>query len=68
MCKVKLERAKQLLSGLSGEKERWLVSLEELEQKLTTIVPDVLLSAALIAYMGAFTQNYRKQAEESWLF
>ena len=35
---------------------------------MTTVVPDVLLSAAVIAYLGQFTQNYRKQAVESWLY
>lgn len=54
-CQIKLERAKALLTGLSGEKDRWLISLEDIEKKLTTIVPDVLLSAAMIAYTGAFT-------------
>jgi len=63
-----LERAKTLLTGLSGEKERWLVSLAEIEIKLETIVPDVLLSSAMIAYLGAFTSSYRKLAVSSWLF
>ena len=39
-----------------------------METNLTTIVPDVLLSAAIVAYLGAFTQNYRQIAIESWLF
>lgn len=55
LCEIKLERAKQLLSGLSGEKERWLVSSEEIEVKLTTVVPDMILSSAIIAYLGSFT-------------
>ena len=67
-CELKLSRAKQLLSGLGGEKERWLISLEDIEQKLTTVVPDVLLSASMIAYLGVFTQTYRRQAIESWLY
>jgi len=29
MCQIKLERARSLLTGLGGEKERWLISLEE---------------------------------------
>ena len=68
LCELKLKRAQQLLQGLGGEKERWLISLEEIEHKLTTVVPDVLLSAAMIAYLGSFTQNYRRQAIESWLY
>ena len=35
---------------------------------MTTIVPDVLLAAAAIAYLGAFTAKYRKQAIDSWLY
>lgn len=65
---IKLARAKQLLVGLSGEKDRWLISLEDIEVKLNTIVPDVLLAAATISYLGAFTKKYRKQAVESWLY
>ena len=44
-----------MLEGLGGEKERWIDCLEEVETNLTTIVPDVLLSAAIVAYLGAFT-------------
>jgi len=54
-CEVKLSRAKQLLSGLGGEKDRWLISLEEIEVKLTTVVPDMLLAAGVVAYLGSFT-------------
>lgn len=45
-----------------------MISLEEIEHKLTTVVPDVLLSASVIAYLGSFTQAYRRQAVESWLY
>lgn len=34
--------------------------MEMLEQKIVTIVPDVLLSAAMIAYLGPFTSSYRR--------
>lgn len=64
---MKLERAKTLLAGLECEKVRWLVSKEDLEQKIVTIVPDVLLSSAMIAYLGPLTSAYRRQALESWL-
>ena len=67
-CQIKLERAKALLEGLGGERERWADSLDEVESNLTTIVPDVLLSSAIVAYLGAFTQNYRRLVLDSWLF
>ena len=65
-CEVKLQRAKALLEGLGEEKERWILSLEEVENSLATIVPDMLLSAGVIAYLGSFTQTYRKIAVDSW--
>ena len=67
-CHIKLERARALLEGLGGERERWADSLDEVESNLTTIVPDVLLSSAIVAYLGAFTQNYRRLVLDSWLF
>ena len=57
-----------MLSGLGGEKVRWEISLLEIEDKLTTVVPDMLLSAAVVAYLGAFTKLYRKEAIDSWLY
>ena len=65
---MKLERAKSLLSGLDKEKERWLVSKSDLEHKIATIVPDVLLSAAMIAYLGPLIASYRREALESWMY
>ena len=59
-CELKLERAKQLLSGLGGEKDRWLLSMDELDIKLNTVVPDMLAASAIIAYLGSFTQVFRK--------
>jgi dynein heavy chain len=56
-----------LLEGLGGEKDRWIDCLEEVENNLATVVPDVLLSAAIVAYLGAFTQTYRQIAIDSWL-
>jgi len=67
-CTVRLERAKVLLEGLSGEKERWIASLQQVEENLKTIVPDMLLCASMIAYLGPYSQNYRNNMAANWHF
>lgn len=56
-CEAKLERAQKLIGGLSDEKTRWKESSEELDAKLSNLVGDVLLSAGVIAFLGAFTSS-----------
>ena len=58
--KNKLERAESLTSGLGGEKIRWNNVIENLTHKYDNIVGDVLLSSAIVAYLGAFTVDYRQ--------
>lgn len=57
-CEQKLERAQKLIGGLSDEKTRWKESSEELDAKLGNLVGDVLISSAVIAFLGAFTASY----------
>ncbi len=59
LCEKKLIRAKQLISGLGGEKERWTNNAIELGHKYINITGDVLLSSAVVAYLGAFTVDFR---------
>ena len=59
LCSKKLDRAEQLIGGLGGEKKRWTISAEELGEKYINITGDVLLSAAVVAYLGAFTVDFR---------
>ena len=67
MCTVKLDRAQKLISGLGGEKTRWSACAEELGEEYEKLTGDVVLSAAQVAYLGAFTQNYRDSAIKSWV-
>jgi dynein heavy chain len=60
-CEQQSDRAKKLLNGLSGEKERWIESSFALDASNNAIVGDVLLSSAIVAYFGAFTGHYRQQ-------
>jgi len=65
--KVKLVRAEQLMSGLGGEKTRWGEIKLELEDRFNNISGDMLLSAAMIAYLGPFTAVFRKRALKNWV-
>jgi hypothetical protein len=60
LTKLKLERAEKLIHGLGGEKARWTAQIKELTHIYDNIVGDVLLSAAVLAYLGAFTFDYRQ--------
>jgi hypothetical protein len=55
MCTVKIERAEQLIGGLGGERIRWISAAKELGEAYPALTGDSLLSAGIIAYVGAFT-------------
>lgn len=59
LCSQKLTRAEQLISGLSGEKNRWSQTAKDLQSTLDNAIGDVLLSSGVVAYLGAFTVDYR---------
>ena len=62
----KVDRSMTLLSSLSSEQERWDVGSKTFEQEMGTIVGDVLLSAAFLAYGGFFDQHYRQIMRREW--
>lgn len=63
---LRLDRAQKLIDGLSGEKQRWTATSEQLASRLTNLTGDVLLASAQICYLGAFTSGYRQEALENW--
>lgn len=60
MCSKKLERAEQLIGGLGGEKTRWSEMASNLGILYNNLTGDILISAAIVAYLGAFTSSYRQ--------
>jgi dynein heavy chain 1 len=64
--KTKVDRSMTLLSSLSSEKERWESGSQAFETQMGTIVGDVLLSAAFLAYGGYFDQQYREILLNKW--
>ncbi|XP_011917766.1 PREDICTED: dynein heavy chain 3, axonemal [Cercocebus atys] len=67
ICSQKLVRAEKLISGLGGEKDRWTEAARHLGIRYTNLTGDVLLSSGTVAYLGAFTVDYRIQCQNQWL-
>eukprot|EP00892_Ulva_mutabilis_P004868 jgi/Ulvmu1/2753/UM014_0211.1 len=67
LCSEKLDRAGKLIGGLGGEKSRWTENAASLGKQMDTLCGDMLISAAVIAYLGPFTVPYRTDAVQSWI-
>lgn len=65
-CRNKLIRAEKLISGLGGEKDRWLTAAANLQKSYDTLPGDILISCGMIAYLGPFTAVYRVENLEKW--
>lgn len=63
----KVDRSLKLLASLSSERTRWEESSKSFDSQIDTIVGDVLVAAAFIAYGGYYDQQYRKSMTEDWL-
>ncbi|CAH1114572.1 unnamed protein product [Psylliodes chrysocephalus] len=63
---AKVDRSIALLKSLVIERERWEASSETFRSQMSTIIGDVLLSAAFIAYGGYFDQHYRQNLFSTW--
>uniref|UniRef100_H3DKJ5 Dynein axonemal heavy chain 7 n=1 Tax=Tetraodon nigroviridis TaxID=99883 RepID=H3DKJ5_TETNG len=66
LCAKKLDRAEKLIGGLGGEKTRWAQAAEDLQSTYDNLTGDVLISAGVIAYLGAFTAGFRQDCIKSW--
>ena len=67
MCCKKLDRAEKLIGGLGGEKHRWSTSALALADQFGNVVGDILLSAAIVTYLGAFTAILRQECIDEWM-
>jgi dynein heavy chain 1 len=62
----KVDRSMKLLESLSSERNRWEAGSRTFDVEMSTIVGDVLLSAAFLAYGGFFDQHYREIMWQEW--
>ncbi|WWC63949.1 uncharacterized protein I303_106555 [Kwoniella dejecticola CBS 10117] len=63
----KVDRSMTLLKSLSSEQERWDAGSKTFETEMGTIVGDVMISAAFLAYGGFFDQHYRELMRREWV-
>ncbi|KAK7789348.1 hypothetical protein R5R35_002380 [Gryllus longicercus] len=63
---AKVDRSIALLKSLGIERERWEATSETFRSQMSTIIGDVLLSSAFLAYAGYFDQHYRQNLFATW--
>ncbi|KAL3873221.1 hypothetical protein ACJMK2_036362 [Sinanodonta woodiana] len=63
---TKVERSVALLNSLASEKQRWEAGSETFKNQMATIIGDVLLSSAFMAYAGYFDQQVRRNLFTTW--
>ncbi|KAF2072162.1 hypothetical protein CYY_006521 [Polysphondylium violaceum] len=65
--KTKVERSIALLDNLSSERGRWEQQSENFQTQMATVVGDVVLASAFLAYIGFFDQNFRNDLMKKWM-
>ncbi|KAJ2157684.1 dynein heavy chain [Coemansia sp. RSA 552] len=63
---AKVERSMRLLESLSSERVRWEAGSSAFDAQMATLVGDVLLAGALLAYGGLYDQQYRDILGQRW--
>ncbi|XP_041356323.1 dynein heavy chain 6, axonemal-like isoform X2 [Gigantopelta aegis] len=63
---ARLKRASKLTSALGDEQIRWSHNVEEFNKEIGNVTGDVFVSAACVAYYGAFTSVYRQELINIW--
>ncbi|KAG6451929.1 hypothetical protein O3G_MSEX007393 [Manduca sexta] len=66
LLQLKLERAEALISGLSGERERWEQTVERLDKEFDNLPGDCLIATGFVAYLGPFVSEYREALMDDW--
>ncbi|KAL1976030.1 hypothetical protein VTN31DRAFT_4422 [Thermomyces dupontii] len=62
----KVDRSVRLLDSLASERARWEEGSKSFETQINTLVGDVLIAAAFLAYAGLYDQQFRKAMMEDW--
>ncbi|DAA79594.1 TPA_exp: Uncharacterized protein A8136_0367 [Trichophyton benhamiae CBS 112371] len=63
----KVDRSVRLLDSLSSERSRWEEGSKTFETQISTLVGDVLIAAAFLAYGGLYDQQFRKAMIDDWM-
>ncbi|KAH8299235.1 hypothetical protein KR044_006570, partial [Drosophila immigrans] len=63
----RINRAGRLTSALADEQIRWRDTVKSLTADLACVPGDVLVAAACVAYLGAFSNEYRREMSQLWV-
>jgi dynein heavy chain 1 len=63
---IKVNRSVTLIENLSSERIRWEESSKSFETQIDTLVGDVIIAAAMMAYGGFYDQQLRKSMIDDW--
>ncbi|KAK3599709.1 hypothetical protein CHS0354_037182 [Potamilus streckersoni] len=63
---ARLKRAAKLTTALGDEQIRWSETVENFNKQIGNVIGDVFVSAACVAYFGAFTSTYRQELISNW--
>ena len=66
LCAKKINRAESLIESLGGEKGRWTENAKQLSIDYVNLTGDVIVASGLIAYLGAFTPDFREKGVSAW--
>ncbi len=64
---TKVDRSLRLLDSLSSERVRWDIASKSFETQIQTLVGDVVVASAFLAYGGLYDQQFRKSMVDDWL-
>ncbi|PLN79159.1 dynein heavy chain [Aspergillus taichungensis] len=62
----KVNRSVRLLDSLASERTRWEEGSRSFETQIGTLVGDVIIAAAFLAYAGYYDQQFRKSMVDDW--
>ncbi|EGG20698.1 cytoplasmic dynein heavy chain [Cavenderia fasciculata] len=65
--KTKVDRSIALLENLNSERGRWESQSENFQVQMATVVGDVVLASAFLAYIGFFDQHFRAELMRKWM-
>lgn len=66
ICQERMNRAVRLITGLAGERIRWIDTIRNIETNSVNVTGDILLSAGAVAYLTPFTDKYRRDLFSQW--
>ncbi|XP_015429803.1 PREDICTED: dynein heavy chain 6, axonemal, partial [Dufourea novaeangliae] len=67
LAEARLNRSGRLTSALVDERIRWEKMTHEFDNQIVNLTGDTMVAAGALAYLGAFTNEYREELVQIWL-